>query len=319
MKLHPVVLEHAAALIGRTPWDVSRDAALLASAEIAAYRAYHHAPIICGIDVYNVEAEAWGATVEHHGPLGTPVLAAPLFTDLSQLLELPALDVEKDGRFPILLAAARSIATELPGVPIRVPLAGPFSIAVGLFGFEPLLMEMLDNEEGVRDVIQSLAEHQSKLCAQLAALGFQATIYESGAAPPLVSPELFSAFVAPALGHIFRAGRDAGAPVACIIGGDMAPVVEAVLQYGPAAVICPAETDQAEFMRKTCAFPDVATRINLPASLVAAGDEAAVKREIVKLGALARMHPLATLGTGVLPYEAKPASVRDLCAFAETI
>ena len=70
MKLHPVVLEHAAAFIGRSPWDVSRDASLLAAAEIAAFQAYGHQPLICGIDVYNVEAEAWGARVEESGLSG---------------------------------------------------------------------------------------------------------------------------------------------------------------------------------------------------------------------------------------------------------
>ena len=73
----------------------------------------------------------------------------------------------------------------------------------------------------------------------------------------------------------------------------MALSIERLLQCGPAAVICPAETDQQEFMRKASLWPEIAVRINLPANLVAGGDVAAIKREIVRLAGLAQLHPLA--------------------------
>ena len=50
MELSFKIFEHAAAPIGRTPWDVSRDADLLFQAHAAAYRLYHHTPIIAAID-----------------------------------------------------------------------------------------------------------------------------------------------------------------------------------------------------------------------------------------------------------------------------
>ena len=319
MKLNPVILEHAAAFIGRSPWETSRDARLLATAQIEAHRVYGHQPVISGMDVYNVEAEAWGATVERPAGFGVPVLEAPLFSDPSELLNLPPLDVTRDGRLPLLLDSARIIAGEFPGISLRIALAGPFSIAVGLLGFETFLMEMLDNSEGVAKALQSLGEHQARLCSDFAALGFQTTIYESGAAPPLVSQEMFSSIVAPALAPIMRAGRAAGAPVACIVGGDMAPVIDQLLQCNPGSVICPAETDQKAFMEKAAKHPEIAVRINLPASLIASGDEAAIQREIVRASTLARIHPCATLGTGVLPYNADPKLVLDLCRFAEAL
>ena len=319
MKLHAVVLEHAAAFIQRSPWDVSRDADLLASAHIAAHRVYGHQPVICGIDVYNVEAEAWGAQVESHDPLGVPVLGEPLFSDLEALLHLPVLNLDRDGRLPVLLDAARKIAAELPGVALRIPLAGPFSIAVGLLGFEPMLMEMLENEAMVRQVLQTLGDHQARLCAEFAERGFQTTIYDSGSAPPLVSPDMFSTLVAPALRSIFDAGRKEGKPVAYINGGDMAPSIEPLLECGPAAVICPAETDQEAFMQKAARWPEIAVRINLPAELVKRGDQAALQQEIVHLSSLARLHPLASLGTGVLPYDAQPEAMLALSRFAETL
>jgi hypothetical protein len=319
MQLDPVVLEHAAAFIGYSPWEASRDAGLLAAAQIAAHQFYGHQPVISGMDVYNVEAEAWGATVERPVGYGVPVLGAPLFSDPAELLKLPPLDVARDGRLPLLVDAARIIAGKLPGVAVRIALAGPFSIVVGLLGFETCLMGMLDDGEGIGKALQSLGEHQARLCADLAALGFSTTLYESGAAPPLVSQEMFSNIVAPALEPILNAGRAAGAPVACIVGGDMAPIVDRLLQCEPGAVICPAETDQKAFMEKAARHPGIAVRINLPATLMASGDEAAIQCEIRRVSALARLHPRASLGTGVLPYNADPQRVLALCRFAESL
>ena len=60
----PVVYEHAARFVGRTPWEVSRDAELLFEGHRRAYLEYHQQVIAVGIDIYNLEAEAYGARVE---------------------------------------------------------------------------------------------------------------------------------------------------------------------------------------------------------------------------------------------------------------
>jgi len=76
----PVVYEHAAALIDKSPWEVSRDPELLYRAHREAYLKYRHSPVTPVIDIYNVEAEGWGAEVEK--PSGIRVFH-------SRLLEKP--------------------------------------------------------------------------------------------------------------------------------------------------------------------------------------------------------------------------------------
>lgn len=63
MDCAPAVYEHAAFLLGLSPWEVSRSAELTYRAHAAAYKHYHHAPIVVSIDIYNLEAEAYGAKV----------------------------------------------------------------------------------------------------------------------------------------------------------------------------------------------------------------------------------------------------------------
>lgn len=61
--LDVVAYEHAAALIGRTPSEVSRDPELLVEAHTRCHERYHTRSAVIGIDVYNLEAEMMGAKI----------------------------------------------------------------------------------------------------------------------------------------------------------------------------------------------------------------------------------------------------------------
>ena len=81
MELSPSVYEHAAAVIGLPPWEVSRDPELLFRAHAESHRLYRQTPIMPGIDIYNLEAEAYGAVVENPGGFGIPAIAKPAKRD----------------------------------------------------------------------------------------------------------------------------------------------------------------------------------------------------------------------------------------------
>ena len=84
----PAVYEHAARFVGRTPAEVSRDAELLFQAHRGAYLEYRHQPIAVGIDIYNLEAEAYGAKVELAEGDAIPAIHQPLLTSLEDGLAL---------------------------------------------------------------------------------------------------------------------------------------------------------------------------------------------------------------------------------------
>ena len=54
MKFEPATYEHAARLIGMTPWKVSRSRDLMVQGHIKAFETYHHTPVVVGIDIYNL-------------------------------------------------------------------------------------------------------------------------------------------------------------------------------------------------------------------------------------------------------------------------
>ena len=76
----PAVYEHAARFVERSPSEVSRDAELLYQAHRGAYLEYHHQPIAVGIDIYNLEAEAYGAKVEQMDGDAIPAVHQPLLS-----------------------------------------------------------------------------------------------------------------------------------------------------------------------------------------------------------------------------------------------
>ncbi len=301
MNLYPVALEHAAAFANVTPWDASRDPHLLAESHARAWLCYRHSPLVCGIDVYNIEIEALGVSIEQPAGVGVPVPGRPVCGDVHDLAALPALDIGNDGRLPVLLNAAHRLRVLCPQAEVRVPLAGPFAIAAGLLGLEVLLLALMERPDDVATALLLLAARQAGLVKQFKNEGFAVTLYESSAAPPLVPPACFLAMEMPALKRVLAAGD-----VTCVLGGDTAPVAAALFASGPSAVICPSETDQTAFMDEAVKHPDVGVRINLPVSLFAHRDLNSIAQALRSAVRLASRHPHASLGTGVLPYDADP-------------
>jgi uroporphyrinogen-III decarboxylase len=311
MEFAPVVYEHAAKFIGKRPWDVSRSADLLVDAHAAAYGVYRHAPVVVGIDVYNVEAEAYGAVVEDSGGNEVPSVKGQLCRRVTDLLQLVWPDAARSGRFPMVMEAAVRLKEKCPGAEVRIPLSGPFSIACALVGFQGMLIEVLTNPDTVAAALRHLAVGQVEVCRTLASRGFRVMFFESSGSPPLISPESFKSVIFPALCDIIGGVRNLmndSPPM--ILGGDTASILEDLLETGTGYVICPAETDREAFMEVMKRHPSVVVRMNTPARLFASRDRDALRAELEHCARLAGGRPATVLGSGVLPYDADPVMVR---------
>jgi uroporphyrinogen decarboxylase len=313
MEVSPSIYEHAARFIGRTPWEVSRDGELVYQAHAAAYEYYRHAPIMPGIDIYNLEPEAYGAVIEQPTGHNIPAISRHPFGAVEELLALPPLDPDNAGRIPMLIEAARRLAARYPEADIRVPVSGPFSIASNLVGFETLLMEVATDPELVARVLSHLGEGQVRFARAIKRAGLDIAFFESAACPPMLSPLLFREVELPALRDLMnRIGEVAGHPVPCIIGGNTAPIVEAMLETGSGYLIAPFETDQRLFLEKVAGRPDVRIRVNIDLRVLSSGSHDQITAEADRVLALASTRPNACLGTGALPYETPPENVRFL-------
>ncbi|MFC1737386.1 uroporphyrinogen decarboxylase family protein [Candidatus Hydrogenedentota bacterium] len=319
MDFQPVVYEHAAALIRERPWDVSRNYQLLTRAHGAAYETYGHFPIIPGIDIYNLEAEAYGAVVAEPEGNEAPAIPVPLCSDTTGLTELRPLNPSTDGRIPLLLEAAEHLQRTYTQAHVRAPISGPFSIACNLLGFDTLLSATITEPESVVEALEFIACGQIAFCREAAARGLPVTIFESAATPPLLSPRLFHAMVLPSLKRIMNAAAELnGAPVACIIGGDTLPIVESMMQTEPGYIICPVETDQDLFLKKMDLYSDVMVRVNMSPSVFDGENMDAAYREADRVFKMIDGRKNMSVGSGVLPYDTKPETVLCVKEYIES-
>jgi uroporphyrinogen decarboxylase len=310
MRFTPAIYEHAARLIHVTPWQASRDRELLVKGHAAAYRRYRHTPIVVGIDIYNLEAEAYGAVITEPDGNGIPSISAHPCATVAEIMDLPVLDPATAGRIPMIIEAGRELKALFPEAHVKIPVSGPFSLASNLVGFDNLLMDCVMAPGSVAAALDNLVKGQVSFAKAIHHAGLGVTTFESAATPPLLSPDMFRDIVLPVLKTFLDAIVDVtGQSIACIIGGDTAPILEHLMETHPSYVICPSETDQAEFMRKMTQWPEVMVRVNMDPGVITAGDADAIRREVDRVCTLASDRENACLGSGVLPYEAEPEAV----------
>jgi uroporphyrinogen decarboxylase len=313
MDISPSVYEHAAALIGRMPWEVSRDPELLFAAHAEAYRIYRHTPIMPGIDIYNLEAEAYGGLVVNPGGTGIPAIVKPACRSAADLLRLAPLDPRRDGRIPMAIGVAARLAAAFPETQVRVPVSGPFSIASNLVGFENLLCDVAADPDGVARALMHLVEGQVAFAAEIARQRVDVAFFESAACPPLLSPAMFRRVELPALKAILGGmALVLGHAVPCIIGGDTTPILDAMLETGTGYVVAPYETNQEAFMKKIWDRTEIRVRVNGSVEVISRGTWEQIRADADRIIGLVRGRPNVCLGTGALPYETPPENVLRL-------
>jgi uroporphyrinogen decarboxylase len=297
-------------VIGKNPWEVSRNGRLLSKAHIEAFRLYNHRPVVVGIDIYNLEAEAYGATVDRPAGTGVPAISRHHFSTAKELMTLEPFNPKTDGRIPMVIEAARRVADECPDADVRVPLSGPFSLATNLMGIENLLCEIMTNPELVTRTLSYLVAGQVGFCKEVVRQGLDIAFFESAAVPPLLSPENFRNIELGALKKIMEeTSVIVGHPVPCIIGGDTTPILDSILETGTGYVCCPAKTDQQMFMDKMRAHPEVMVRINMDPGPMTSKNFRDVKKEVDRILELANNRAKVCIGTGCLPFETDPQMV----------
>lgn len=310
MQFCPSVYEHAARVAGKTPWEVSRNGRLLSQAHIDTFRLYNHRPVVVGIDIYNLEAEAYGATVTKPAGTGVPAISKHPYSTSKELLSLEPFNPKTDGRVPMVIEAAQRVADECPEADVRIPLSGPFSLATNLTGFENLLCEIHTDPDSVTRALGHLVAGQVEFCKEVVHQGLDIAFFESAATPPLLSPHDFKKIEFNALKDTMeKTAVVVGHPVPCIMGGDTAPILDSILQTGTGYVCCPAGTNQKLFMDIMQGHPDVMVRINMDPRPMTSKNFPDVEKEVDRVFELANNREKVCIGTGCLPFETDPQAV----------
>jgi len=312
-----VVYEHAAALIGKSPWEASRDSELLYQAHREAYLRYGHSPVVPAIDIYNIEAEAYGSVVEEPEGNANPAITSPVLNSVGEIEKLDHYEMS-GSRMRFAIEVGQRLRAEFEEIDVRIPLSGPFSIAANLVGYENLIMEMMADQDKVVRALQHLVEGQIKAVNFARERGFDVTLFETGASPPILSPDMFKSVVLHPLKVMVNRITDiAGSPPPLIIGGDTVQIVDHILETGTKFVICPAETRQDLFLSKIYEKTDTKVRVNMNPSVISTGSWDEIRAEVDRILGLIHGIGNASIGTGPLPYETSPETVDSIKKYIE--
>ncbi|MEA3365216.1 MAG: uroporphyrinogen decarboxylase family protein, partial [Candidatus Hydrogenedentes bacterium] len=196
----PSIYEHGAAVLGRSPGEVSRDANLMAQAAIESYTRYGHDLVTVGIDIYNVEAEAWGCPVSKGdgasipGVTGHPLAEFPELDPAQLWKPIPG----RGNRLMLLTEAADKVVSAIgEEVWVYACVGGPFSQAVELRGFDNLIMDIYTVPDRVHAMLERLTEATLEHARRVSEKNAGIYLYESWATSPLITFDIFRDYVTP--------------------------------------------------------------------------------------------------------------------------
>jgi len=308
LKFSPTIIEHAAYLIGRNVSAVSRDADLMASAHIEAYNRYSLAAVTVGMDIYNIEAEALGCTVQFYDDESIPGIAHHPFTlgSDSNQIRFSA----EAGRIPLMLDAASMVKAAVKNsVMVNISVCGPISVLVGLLGYENTIEAFCDKDERVDLLLNAILGFLKDYIRAIASRGLGATIFESWAAPPLMSPDLFSTYAVPYEKELLQHMKEVGLPASpLVIGGETSAIIDDILKTGTTLLVSDYNTHLPDYVERA-KQADLILRANLNPKDIKTGNRDSIAKRIEEIQKAHADYPNLLVGSGVVPYDTPPEHI----------
>jgi uroporphyrinogen decarboxylase len=305
----PSIYEHGAAVLGTTPSRASTDTGLMADAVLESYGIYRHDLVTVGIDIYNIEAEAFGCTVKRFEDNSIPAVAGHPLADMDPLdprvLPLPSLD--GPNRLGLITEACRKVVKEIGGETVVFACTGgPFSQAVELRGFERLLMDMMEAPERVHALLEKTSDLSVLHARRLSETGAGINLYESWATLPLISPDIFRDFVVPYNKKVIAEVRKnyRTPPPAVIMGGNTSLLIDFFIDAKTSLVAADYNTDFPFIRRRIEASGEkIVVRGCLDPKMIERGDWENLDPAIIKLSEKARGMNNFVWGCGCVSYD----------------
>lgn len=272
----PGLYEYRSRLVDSTPARTARDARALARACAEDASRIGTEILTASVDVYNIEAEACGARVRFHedAPLDTPQVdgSRPVIGEDTDLSSLDVPDPAVHGRGAAMIQATACAAKAVGGQAWVVgAVTGPFTLANQLAGMENLFEWLLVEPELASQVLAFAEKVSARFLDAYLQRGLGVTVFDSNASPALISPAQFDTFAREPLARLVARARAAGQEhVPLVIGGNTLPILGALVKTGANYLLCDDLAHAPAFV-EGAARAGRAVRVNIPASVIAAG------------------------------------------------
>jgi uroporphyrinogen decarboxylase len=290
----------------------------MAQAAIASWETYRHDLVTVGIDIYNIEAEAFGCRVSSGDGTSIPGIVSHPLAEQNEL-NPDALQIPRPGpsnRLELIVEASTRVRTRIgEEVWVNACMGGPFSQAVELRGFENLVMDMLEAPERVHALLEKTTELSMQQAARLSETGCGVNLFESWATIPLIDPPTFGTYVVPynkrVIDMILASYHTP--PPSLIMGGNTAKLMDHFIEAGTSLVVADFNTD-FDFMRAKTAGRRMMVRGCVDPKLIEKADWPRIEEQAARLAAKARGMNNFVWGCGAVSYNTRP---EDLLRFRE--
>jgi len=227
----PLILNHAARVLGVPVGVYNRDGKVMGNAHVAAWKKYGH-DLILIFSTTSTLAEAMGTKMKFFDE-DAPQIDVPLIKQHSDISKVKIPDFTKDGRLAVYLEATEICVAEVGSqVVVSTVFGGPFTTAAALYPVELLTRDLIKNPKWVHELLEICTQAGLKFIDEIFKRKALPIIVEPIGSGSLVSPRHFHEFVAPYLkrlaDHIHKTGG--GMPAALHICGKTTPNFRAMLE-----------------------------------------------------------------------------------------
>lgn len=194
----PLILNHAARVLGVSVGEYCRNGQLMGKAHAAAFRRYGN-DLVLVFSTTSTLAEAMGTKMLFFDE-DAPQIGEPFIRERSDLRKLRVPDFSRDGRLPVYMEATE-IAVEEVGseVCVSTVFGGPFTTAAALYPVDLLTRDLIKNKSWVHELLEICTQAGLKFIDEILKRKSLPIIVEPIGSGSLVSPVHFKEFVAPYL------------------------------------------------------------------------------------------------------------------------
>jgi uroporphyrinogen decarboxylase len=193
--------------------DTGETMAPLMGMSIADY--YHSAEKMCDLEVYLQEhfhsdgaglsttlrgmAEAMGSEIAYFDN-NVAQLKTPALKSLDEVGKAKLVDVDKDGRLPIILKALAMVKEKLGAtVPVGGTVTGPFTIAAMVVGTQTLLKGLRKHPDQVKELMEVIVENNNRYIERLLDIGVGIGFADPVSSSSIIRAEQYREFSLPYL------------------------------------------------------------------------------------------------------------------------
>jgi uroporphyrinogen decarboxylase len=231
----PLILNHAARVLGCRIDEYSTSGSTMARAHVAAYRRYRQ-DMVCIFSDTAVLAEALGTRL-HFPPDDVPRFEEPAVAEPQDAAGLAPVDARAAGRLPVLLEAVRRCVEEVGGeVLVSCCYPAPFSTAAALRGTAAFARDLYKHPAEAHVLLQKAERLALDFAGAVAGAGGVPVLVDPVASGSVISPRAFREFALPGLRSVLAEVRRLGFPPILHICGRTASIIEMMAESGADAI-----------------------------------------------------------------------------------